>query len=138
MKYRAFFVLFQIHWYNHKSALFSKSKQIKNKHLIRLLSLPGGHYLWLLTGPQVEANWMCHSLYKPRWCVSPHATLSFSKSPLWSESLWNNVICHIQLPSTDTICLCLFSHFTTSFLILCSLSYPRTEYNTARQVRRKI
>lgn len=39
----------------------------------------------LPTGPQVEVNWMCHSLQLSRWCVPPFETLSFLKSPLWSE-----------------------------------------------------
>lgn len=63
----------------------------------------------LLTGPQVEVNWMCHSSQDSRWHVAPLETLSFLKSPLRSESLVENVICHIQLLSTATICLHLLS-----------------------------
>lgn len=63
----------------------------------------------LLTGPQVEVNWMCHSSQDSRWYVAPFETLSFSRSRLWSESLAENVICHIQLLSTATICPHLFS-----------------------------
>ncbi len=63
----------------------------------------------LLTGPQVEVNWMCHSSQDSRWCVAPLETLSFLKAPLRSETLVENVICHIQLLSTATICPHLFS-----------------------------
>lgn len=66
---------------------------------------------------------MCHSLLDSRWYVAPLATLSFLESPLWSQSLVENVICHIQLLSTATICHH-FLFFLSSYNIPPFSPYP--------------
>lgn len=63
----------------------------------------------LQTGPQVEVNWMCHSSQESRWHVAPLETLSFLKSPLWSESLVGTCYLPHTASHTATICPHLFS-----------------------------